>query len=131
MAETLTVQMDRILEEYSKRVQNVTNVAIDRVARESVRRLRSTSPRGKHHLRGYAEGWGLKNIKMSGNIADVVVYNKTNWQLTHLLENSHLIRNAKGEYGRTYPGHGQVIHIKKVAEWANVELPERIERELK
>lgn len=123
MAETLTVQMDKILDEYSHRVQNVTNVAINRVSRECVKRLRNTSPR---KTGDYAAGWGTKKMASHGKIANIIVHNKTEYSLTHLLENGHLIVNAKGTFGRTAPRK----HIKPVEEWANNELPLEIEREL-
>lgn len=129
MAETLTVQMDRILDEYSKRVQNVTNVAINRVSRECVKKLRSDSPR---KTGDYARGWAVKKMtpRNGGKVASVVVHNKTDYQLTHLLENPHEIANGKQSYGETSVGHGQIIHIKPVEVWANEELPAEIEREL-
>lgn len=124
MAETLSVQMDKILEAYNERVQNVSRVAVQRVGRESVKKLRSTSPKRSG---SYAKGWRLKTLKMSGNVTDVVVNNATDYQLTHLLENGHVVVNAKGTFGRA-PAHP---HIKPVEEWANNELPAEIERELK
>lgn len=124
MAETLSVQMDKILEEYSERVQNVSRVAVQRVGRESVKKLRSTSPKRSG---SYARGWRLKTLKMSGNVTDVVVHNATDYSLTHLLEHGHVVINAKGTFGRA-PAHP---HIKPVEEWANNELPAEIERELK
>lgn len=134
MAETLTVQMDKILDEYSNRVQNVTNVAIARVSRECVKKLRDTSPR---KTGDYARGWSVKKMtpKNGGKIAEIVVHNKTEYRLTHLLENKRLIANRDHQgnyqtYGDTSPGHGQHIHIKPVEEWANEELPIEIEREL-
>ena len=123
MAETLTVQMERILDEYSERVQNVSQVAVQRVGRESVKKLRNSSPK---KTGSYSRGWRLKVLKMSGNVTDVVVHNATDYQLTHLLEHGHVVVNAKGTFGRA-PSHP---HIKPVEEWANNELPEIIEREL-
>ena len=124
MAETLSVQMDRILDEYSERVRNVSRVAVQRVGRESVKKLRNVSPK---RTGSYARGWRLKTLKMSGNVTDVVVHNATDYSLTHLLEKGHVIRNKKGTFGRA-PAHP---HIKPVEEWANNELPAEIERELR
>lgn len=124
MAETLSVQMDRILDEYSERVQNVSRVAVQRVGRESVKKLRNVSPK---RTGSYARGWRLKTLKMSGNVTDVVVHNATDYSLTHLLEHGHVVINAKGTFGRA-PAHP---HIKPVEEWANNELPAEIERELR
>ena len=124
---SVEVQMDDILSEVSKEVKGVMQSSIKKTAQESAQKLRNTSPKGSPHLRGYAEGWTASKQKKTG---DYIVHNKTNYQLTHLLENSHLIKNKKGEYGRTSPGHGQVVHIKPVEEWAVEDLPERIMREL-
>lgn len=125
MAEAISVQMNKILEEYKDRVENVADVAINRVARECVKRLRQTSPK---RTGSYARGWALKKLKGRGSsgITDVIVHNKTDYQLTHLLENGHAIVNAKGEWGRT----NGIKHIAPVEEWANEELPNEIEREL-
>ena len=123
MAETLKVQMEKILEEYSHRVVNVTNVAMGRVSRECVRKLRNTSPK---KTGDYASGWKTKQMISHGKVADIIVHNATDYQLTHLLENGHVVVNAKGTYGRA-PAKK---HIGPVEEWANEELPREIEKEL-
>lgn len=123
MAETLSVQLKEILDAYEDRVNDVMGVAIDRVARESVRRLRQTSPKKSG---SYAHGWTVKRMNTSGLRLEMVVHNKNGYQLTHLLENGYRIVNAKGEWGRT----NGIKHIKPVEEWANEELPKEIEREL-
>lgn len=124
MAETLTVQMEKILDAYSDRVNHVNQVAMQRVGRESVKMLRNNSPKKSG---SYSRGWRLKTIKSRGPVVDVVIHNATDYQLTHLLEKGHVVRNAKGVYGRA-PAHP---HIKPVEEWASTELQEEIERELR
>ena len=51
---------------------------------------------------------------------DVIVHNKTDYQLTHLLENGHVIRNKKGTYGRA-PAHPHIkpIEAKNSEEYVN------------
>lgn len=122
MAESISVQLEKIMKAYGDRVKDAYNVSVNRVSREAVTRLRNTSPKRKGE---YARGWTLKRIRARGGLTDVIVHNKV-YQLTHLLEKGHLIRNKYGEYGRApaYP------HIKPVEEWANDELPNEIEREL-
>jgi len=56
-----------------------------------------------------------------------VVHNTKHYQLTHLLENGHVVRNKKGTYGRA----PAIKHIAPVEEWANNELPNEIERSLR
>lgn len=119
-------QMNDILKDYIKDVKQVTNEAQDEVAEECVKKLKATSPkrpgRGKH----YANGWKVKRERGLVGINQVIVYNKAKPQLTHLLENGHVIENQYGTYGRTRAKK----HIEPVEEYAATELPKRIEREL-
>lgn len=121
---SITDQMEKILNDYSVEVKRATNNSIDVVAKQAVSKLKNSSPRKSG---SYARGWGIKRERGSGGINTVTVHNKTNYQLTHLLENGHVIRNKKGTYGRA-PAHP---HIKPVEEFAKSELPAEIERELK
>lgn len=124
MAESISVQMEKIMDAYGDQVKNVWDVSVSRVSREAVQRLRNTSPK---KTGSYARGWSLKRVKSRGSgVTDIIVHNRTDYQLTHLLENGHVIRNKKGTYGRTRP----IKHIAPVAEWAETELPSEIEREL-
>ena len=125
---SIAIQMADILDDYSKEVRRAMADAEDTIAKEAVQKLKNTSPKrnGKNHIRRYAEGWRVKRVRTNTGIPDVIVHNKTNYQLTHLLENGHVIRNAKGTYGRT----NGIKHIKPVEEWAQDELPLEIERRL-
>lgn len=121
---SVSIQMEAVLEEYNHQVKEATDKAIEQVSKEAVQKLKNTSPK----LTGdYAKGWRVKKQKGKKGIAESIVHNKTDYQLTHLLENGHVVKNAKGTYGRTRG----VKHIAPVADWANDELPREIERELK
>lgn len=124
MAKTgsVALQMQDILDDYSKDVKEATNDAIEKTSKESVRKLKDTSPKKSGE---YAKGWKIKKERGRDGIATVTVHNKI-YQLTHLLENGHVVRNAKGTYGRT----SGIKHIAPVEEWAASELPLEIEREL-
>ena len=113
--DSVAAQMKELLDEINKDIENSAKININTVAKESAQKLRNTSPKKSG---SYAKGWG---VKKQGDM-DVVVHNRTDSQLTHLLENGHVIRNKKGTYGRT---HG-IKHIKPVEEWAVDELPRRI-----
>lgn len=123
MAESVSVQMQKILDEYSREVQDATNSAIDKTARESARMLKSSSPKKSGD---YASGWRVKTLDKHGRINNKVVYNAKAPGLTHLLENGHVIKNKKGTYGRTRP----VKHIKPVELWAQTALVDEIEAKL-
>jgi hypothetical protein len=116
--ESVALQMADILEGVSKNVKDVLETDSTQVAKETVSMLKNTSPKGSPHKRRYAEGW---KVTKQGR-GDLVVHNPSNYQLTHLLENGHVVRNKKGTYGRTHP----IKHIEPAEEWASEELPRRI-----
>lgn len=117
MAKTGSVaaQMADLMDEVNKDVEKSAKTNIQKVAKEAAQKLKNTSP---VRTGSYASGWGTKK---EGDM-DVIVHNRTDYQLTHLLENGHIIRNKKGTYGRV-PG---IKHIKPVEDWAVDELPRRI-----
>lgn len=117
---TVSVQMSRILDEYNQEVQKATRDSIKTVAKEASKRLKSTSPKRSG---AYASGWSVKQV----DEMTAVVHNTKHYQLTHLLENGHVVRNKKGTYGRA----PAIKHIAPVEEWANNELPNEIERSLR
>lgn len=119
---SVEIQMADILDTVSKNVKGVLETDSLKVAKETVQRLKNTSPKGSPHQRKYAEGWRVSKKER----ADLVVHNATNYQLTHLLENGHVIRNKRGTYGRTH----SIKHIEPAEEWASDELPRRIMEDL-
>lgn len=119
---SVSVQMSELLEEFKGDVEDATNSAIDSVSREAVQKLKNTSPK-RPGGGEYANGWTRK--KGNGRVHDVTIYNRK-YQLTHLLENGHVIRNEYGTFGRT----NGIKHIAPVEEWASNELPSEIERKL-
>ena len=126
---TVQEQMSRIIRQYTKSVVQESDDAFRSVAKESAQKLRNTSPKKKGD---YAKGWAVKTIKkgkLTGVFAstgEYVVYNRTDWHLTHLLEKGHDVVNAKGRVGYA-PPH---IHIAPVERWVLEELPRVIKRKL-
>ena len=53
--------------------------------------------------KSYSAGWTVKVEARSKEDVYAQVYNKTNWQLTWLLENGHLIVNKRGGVGWSAP----------------------------
>ena len=123
MGKTVEQQMHTILDGYYKDVITETNEAFDRVADESVQKLKDTLPKRKGK---YARGWTKKKEEGGALKTNTVIVHNRVYQLTHLLENGHMIVNAKGTYGRV-PG---IKHIAPVEDWAANELPSLIKRKL-
>ena len=109
--------VQKYLEEQRYEVIEAMSEAIDEVAKESVKKLKATSPRGKGQTHQYYKGWAYKIEK--GRLSHgSVVYGKTGtYQLAHLLEKGH----AKRGGGRT----NVYEHIKPVEEWAIDEVIDR------
>lgn len=123
MALDLTGQLSEIFDDYQRDFKRKVNNSVDKVGKESVQKLKNTSP---SKTGDYARGWRLKRERGRNGINDVTIHNATDYHLTHLLENGHVVRNKKGTYGRA-PAHK---HIKPVEEYFNSEVIEEIQREL-
>ena len=71
----------------------------------------------------YAKSWSVKNLKETSNSISLVVHSKNRYQLAHLLENGHALRNG---------GRSKAIpHIKPAEEKGTKELLEEIKSKLK
>ena len=96
--------VNEILNEYSKDVQEgITERAIQ-IAEKGKNDLKVTSPR---KTGSYSKGWRVDKRQGKGFV-HATIYNATDWQLTHLLEKPHLLRNGK----RSTPK----VHIAPVEE---------------
>lgn len=104
------------LSEYSKDIQDgIAEEAID-VAKKGASKLKQTSPKStKSGRKGkYAKGWRVKMTKGFDSIS-CVIHNATDYQLTHLLENSHLTHNG-GKYVPKQK-HIEPVHDECVKEY--------------
>lgn len=117
MSDSVSVQMKNLLDEYDSQVKEAAKTAIRKVSDEAVQKLKATSPKRKGK---YARSWKVTRKGM-----DAVIHN-SEYRLTHLLENGHMIVNQYGTYGRK----SATPHIKPVEQWANDELVREIEGKL-
>lgn len=104
------------LAEYDQEIADATKQITDEVAKEAVDSLKKSSPK----LTGsYRKGWRKKQSYADKRTKRNTVYNKTDYQLTHLLEYGHASRNG----GRVRA----IQHIAPVEQAAIEALQERIE----
>lgn len=91
MAKNSILDIKDILNEYSVDIQESIVKTAENVAKKGADKLKQTSPKrtGK-----YSKGWRVKTAKGRGEVSSTI-YNATNWQLTHLLEKPHLLRNGR------------------------------------
>ena len=122
--ENLTKALKNYLENYVDDISEIVEETSNKIGNEAKNELKKVSPErtGK-----YAKGWAIKKDRKSKNYYVVKIWNKTSYQLTHLLEFGHALRNGK----RTRA----IAHIRPVEEKYKKEfekeLKEKIRRESK
>lgn len=109
---SLAGEIARALQEYTTEVEEGLEKVKVEVAKKTAETLKQTSPK----LTGdYAKGWAIKKVGTAQ-----VVHNRTNYQLTHLLEKGH----AKRGGGRV----SAIPHIAPAEELAIEEFESEVER---
>lgn len=86
MAIDLASEIEKAMKEQLDLANEVVNSAVDKVTNETVKDLKSSSPKksGK-----YAGGWGKKEGQTATRSKSSVVWNEKHYRLTHLLEFGH------------------------------------------
>lgn len=125
-AEDFRELMNALFDEYGAEVISAAETAARKTSDQARQNLRSTAVGDFKNRSGrYRKGWRA-SVEVSALSVSVTVYNKTDWQLTHLLEYGHqLIRGGRsiGEV-RAYP------HLEKENEWAAEEFQKRLKEEI-
>lgn len=111
----LAAELTQGLSEYSQEIADEIKKAADEVTVEAVRELKNTSP---VQTGSYAAGWKKKTTYESKSSKRNTVYNKTDYQLTHLLEKGHASRNG----GRV----AAKVHIQPVEEKTMAAFEEKV-----
>lgn len=123
-AEDLEKVLSNYLESYADDITEDVKDTTDTLTKEVVEELKQTSPRGKGSRKNpYYKGWTKQAGKVNRGRYTVKVHNKTNYQLTHLLEFGHATRNGK----RTKA----IPHIRPVEEKYNKTYEQRIATAIK
>lgn len=122
--ESLEQELNTFLKSYKKAVDEDVVQVTDKVTKEAINELKTTSPRRKGTKNNpYWRGWASKLKKRSSNNYTNVIWNKTNYQLTHLLEFGHVTRNG---------GRAKAIpHIRPVEEKYNAEFVDLLKQTIR
>ena len=114
------------LENYVEDIEEDVEDTVTEVAKEAKQELIQTSPRsGIARKTKYYKGWAIKNDGRTRkkHYYGKTIWNKTNYQLTHLLEFGHATRNG----GRTSPQP----HIRKVEEKYGTKFADLLENKIR
>lgn len=106
MTKNSLLDINDLLNEYSYDIQEGIKEAAFKVAEDGKNKLKVTSPK---RTGSYRKGWRVDKRSGTGYV-HATIYNATNWQLTHLLEKPHVIRNQYGTWGTSKPQ----VHIEPV-----------------
>lgn len=122
----LSAAIQEILTEYGDEVYDVLGKAVDEVSKEAVQKLQAANhfASGGHPTGAYAKDWTADDVPTGRLTQKRVVHNEDHYRLAHLLEKGHVSRNGTG---RTFGRVSAYPHIKPVEEWAQKELPRKVE----
>lgn len=90
-------EIQRYLQQYASGVRNEIEVASKEEAQALVKDLKQISPKSSGK---YKKGWRMK--KARGRGVKYIVHNKTDYQLTHLLEHGHAKRGGGRVEGKAH-----------------------------
>ena len=117
--EDLEKVLKKYLENYAEDITEDVKETTDSITKEAVEELKQKSPRGKgSRATPYHTGWIKQKGKQNKGKYTIKIHNKTNYQLTHLLEFGHATRNG----GRTEA----IPHIRPIEEKYKKEYEEKI-----
>lgn len=113
------------LEEYRDVTDEAVEKGVSETAKEAVQELRNAHPSGSGQYgswdKKYNKGWKVMQTKRDKRYhKKATIHNATDYQLTHLLEKGHALR--QGGRARAFP------HIAPVAEKCEDELIKNIKK---
>jgi hypothetical protein len=111
IAKEIAKQVELYTEEVKEKVEDIKKT----IAKELVSDIKHGSP---EKTGSYVKGWGIKSTPKK-----LIVHNKTDYQLTHLLEYGHVKKNGGRTEGKP--------HIRTAEEAAIREYLKQIERAIK
>lgn len=104
----------KAIAEYGDKVLETTEAEVKSIGRQTVSALKGSAPAGG----SYAKGWSHKVQKGGVYKLSDTVYNRTDYQLTHLLEKPHATGRYKGgKYPKKADYTGTMARIE--AEYTN------------
>jgi 5'(3')-deoxyribonucleotidase len=112
----LTEEITSQLQRYSKVLSEDVDQITDDLTKEAVVKIKDNIRKAKLIKTGdYVRGWTRKKVP-----GGFVIHNRTDFQLTHLLENGHAMANGGRASG--------IPHIRPVEQWLVKEYESLVEK---
>ena len=116
----LAKEVMRGLDEYADVTTEQVKKAVRKAGNTVRKEIQENAPK---NTGDYAKSWAVKKVRESSHTLELVVHSKNRYQLTHLLEFGHCLRNG----GRTRA----VPHIAPAEEKGIEQLEKMIERDIR
>lgn len=98
----------KALAEYGDKTTEILEAETKTIARQTVSEIKKSAPSGG----SYAKGWSHKAAKAGAYKLSETVYNRTDYQLTHLLESPH-DTGGGGHYPKNVDYTGTLARIEE------------------
>lgn len=95
--DTLADAVNEILAEYSDNIYENLDEITQRIGKKGVEAVKNAS-QNTFGGKTYASGWGM-TVEKNRLYTTVIIHNKKQAGLAHLLENGHVKANGTGRYG--------------------------------
>lgn len=106
----LGAEIAQALSQYTEEVSKAIEAEIDTTAEALKEEIKAKSP---VRTGSYKKGWKVKKESSKGTVTRTV-YNKTDYQLTHLLEFGHVNRDGTRTHGKAHIGPAEDKYIKQL-----------------
>lgn len=106
--ENFSKAVEKLIKDYGDEAYEIAEKASKTAARGTTKELKQTSPANRGN---YARGWSHKAQKNGVTKYSETVYNRTDYQLTHLLEKPHATGRG-GHYPATKDHTGIIKQIE-------------------
>ena len=113
------LQVNEILNDYCLDIQDGMKEEANALSKQGSAELKNTSPK---KTGSYRKGWKIDK-RVGNGYAVFTIHNKTDYQLTHLLEKPHLLRNGRSSR--------PIVHISPVDEKYSNEYEKKVEAIIK
>lgn len=121
--DTFAKSLKQFLEIYVEDIGEEVEETANQIGKEAKNELKQESQRLFKGTGKYAQGWTVKKGQKNKSYYAVKIWNKTDYQLTHLLEFGHATRN--GGRTRAFP------HIRPVEEKYSSEFVKKLENKIR